>query len=95
MEFEYMQRQERFTGLSVCLLACIMASRACNQTVNEMRAASGRFIVLSSATDQLELTHENVENVLDEVRPYLMADGGDLELVEIDGLVVRLRLKGA
>ena len=43
----------------------------------------------------LELTDANVETVLDEVRPYLMADGGNVELVEIDGLVVKLRLKGA
>ncbi|MEL7316377.1 MAG: NifU family protein, partial [Cyanobacteria bacterium J06559_3] len=28
-------------------------------------------------------------------RPYLMADGGNVELVEIDGPVVRLRLQGA
>merc|ERR1719460_467163 len=43
----------------------------------------------------LELTEENVETVLDEVRPYLMADGGNVELVEIDGLTVKLRLQGA
>lgn len=30
-----------------------------------------------------------------QVRPYLMADGGNVEFVEIDGLVVKLRLKGA
>lgn len=30
-----------------------------------------------------------------QVRPYLMADGGDVEFVEIDGLVVKLRLTGA
>lgn len=30
-----------------------------------------------------------------QVRPYLMADGGNVEFVEIDGLVVRLRLAGA
>lgn len=30
-----------------------------------------------------------------QVRPYLMADGGNVELAEIDGLVVKLRLKGA
>ncbi len=36
-----------------------------------------------------------MEKVLDEVRPYLMADGGNVELVEIDGLVVKLMLKGA
>ncbi|CAI7775210.1 unnamed protein product [Closterium sp. NIES-53] len=43
----------------------------------------------------LELTEENVEKVLDEVRPYLMADGGNVELYDIDGLVVKLRLQGA
>ncbi|NER79275.1 MAG: NifU family protein [Leptolyngbya sp. SIO1D8] len=43
----------------------------------------------------LALTDENVETVLDEMRPYLMADGGNVELVEIDGPVVRLRLQGA
>lgn len=30
-----------------------------------------------------------------QVRPYLMADGGNVSLVEIDGLVVRLKLQGA
>ena len=43
----------------------------------------------------LALTSENVETVLDELRPYLMADGGNVELVEIDGPVVNLRLQGA
>lgn len=49
----------------------------------------------SSISEKLELTADNVELVLDEVRPYLIADGGDVELVEIDGLVVRLKLNGA
>jgi Fe-S cluster biogenesis protein NfuA len=43
----------------------------------------------------MELTSENVERVLDELRPYLMSDGGNVELVEIDGPIVRLRLQGA
>jgi Fe-S cluster biogenesis protein NfuA len=45
--------------------------------------------------ETLTLTTENVETVLDEMRPYLMADGGNVELVEIDGPVVKLRLQGA
>ena len=49
----------------------------------------------SSISEKLELTADNVELVLDEVRPYLIADGGDVELVEIDGLVARLKLNGA
>jgi len=43
----------------------------------------------------LALTTENVEQVLDDLRPYLMADGGNVELVEIDGPTVKLRLQGA
>lgn len=46
-------------------------------------------------TDTSALTPENVERVLDELRPYLMADGGNVELAEIDGPIVRLRLQGA
>ncbi|HHP7231303.1 MAG TPA: NifU family protein [Xenococcaceae cyanobacterium] len=43
----------------------------------------------------LALTQDNVETVLDELRPYLMADGGNVELVEIEGPIVKLRLQGA
>lgn len=43
----------------------------------------------------LPLTNANVEATLNELRPYLMADGGNVELVEIDGPVVKLRLQGA
>lgn len=43
----------------------------------------------------LDLNPENIEKVLDELRPYLMADGGNVELVDVEGPVVRLRLQGA
>lgn len=43
----------------------------------------------------MALTPENVEQVLDELRPYLMSDGGNVELVDIEGPVVKLRLQGA
>jgi Fe-S cluster biogenesis protein NfuA len=46
-------------------------------------------------SETLTLTTENVENVLDSLRPYLMADGGNVELVEIEGPTVKLRLQGA
>jgi Fe-S cluster biogenesis protein NfuA len=45
--------------------------------------------------EALALTTDNVETVLDEMRPYLMSDGGNVELVEIDGPIVKLRLQGA
>ena len=49
----------------------------------------------AAASDSRALTLENVERTLDELRPYLMADGGNVEVVEIDGPVVKVRLQGA
>lgn len=46
-------------------------------------------------TETMELTTDNVEKVLDELRPYLISDGGNVELVELDGPIVKLRLQGA
>lgn len=47
----------------------------------------------------MELTDLNVNNVLDEIRPYIEADGGYLEYVAIDylkdGPIVMVRLLGA
>ncbi|MGK7895067.1 MAG: NifU family protein [Xenococcus sp. (in: cyanobacteria)] len=43
----------------------------------------------------LALTTDNVETVLDELRPYLMADGGNVDLVDIEGPIVKLKLQGA
>ena len=39
--------------------------------------------------------NEKVKEVLDEIRPTLQADGGDVELVAIDDGVVKVRLSGA
>jgi len=49
----------------------------------------------AAGDDPRALTIPNVERVLDELRPYLMADGGNVEIVEIDGPVVKVRLQGA
>ena len=40
--------------------------------------------------------HDKVEKVIQEIRPQLQADGGDVELVEVneDG-IVKVRLTGA
>lgn len=38
---------------------------------------------------------EKVEGVLSQVRPTLLADGGDVELVDVSEGVVTLRLAGA
>jgi Fe-S cluster biogenesis protein NfuA len=38
---------------------------------------------------------EEVEEVLNQIRPSLQADGGDVELVDVVDGVVSVRLKGA
>ena len=47
------------------------------------------------STETMALTEDNVEKVLDELRPFLMADGGNVEVVELDGPIVKVRLQGA
>ena len=38
---------------------------------------------------------EKVEDALNKIRPMLQADGGDVELVDVEDGVVKVRLKGA
>ena len=38
---------------------------------------------------------DRVEAVLAKIRPHLQADGGSVELVEIEGTIVKVRLTGA
>ena len=45
--------------------------------------------------EMLELTIENVDLVLDEMRPYLLADGGNVAIRSIDGGIIELELQGA
>ena len=40
------------------------------------------------------VTREQVEAVLTQVRPYMQADGGDIELVEVDGNSAGVRFTG-
>ena len=51
------------------------------------------YTPLPSDDEPLELTWENVDMVLDEMRPYLLQDGGNVAISEIDGPVVRLELQ--
>jgi Fe-S cluster biogenesis protein NfuA len=40
------------------------------------------------------VTKERVEAVLDRVRPFLRADGGDIELVDVTGNCADVKLSG-
>ena len=38
---------------------------------------------------------EDIKKALDEIRPALQADGGDVEYIGLEGDVVQVKLKGA
>ena len=42
-----------------------------------------------------ETIEKRVQNALEEIRPKIQADGGDIELVAIESGTVKVRLKGA
>ncbi|MDO7907064.1 NifU family protein [Paenibacillus sp. JX-17] len=39
--------------------------------------------------------YDEVSEVLDKLRPFLQRDGGDVELVDVEDGIVKLRLMGA
>ena len=46
--------------------------------------------------EEMEMLKEKVEEALDKVRPSLQADGGDVELVDVDeDGVVKVKLQGS
>ena len=45
--------------------------------------------------DEVDEMKEEVESVLETLRPQLMQDGGNVELVDIDDGVVKLRMVGS
>ncbi|OPL13489.1 MAG: hypothetical protein AVO34_06370 [Firmicutes bacterium ML8_F2] len=48
------------------------------------------------STSEKEATKQKVLNVLEQIRPYLQNDGGDIEFVELtDDMRVNVRLTGA
>ena len=69
--------------------------RRARPTRTRALAVPRRTIVAAADSGVLDLTEENVVMVLDEVRPYLVSDGGDVEFVELDGCTVYLKLVGA
>ena len=54
-------------------------------------AGAGRRPVLGG---DLRDDGENVDRVLDDVRPYLIADGGNVTVVSVEDGVISLKLEG-
>jgi Fe-S cluster biogenesis protein NfuA len=65
----------------------------------EFSLTSAAVIVLANAAESqgkgTTMTSEQIETALDRIRPYLRADGGNVELLEVVGNSIRVKLTGA
>ena len=62
--------------------------------VKEPAAGSGHPMERTDHREEERMKTE-VQTVLNRIRPALQADGGDVELVDVQGGVVKVRLTGA
>lgn len=60
---------------------------------NQSNTPTGPSPGLYSA-QKFDLTVSNVDLVLEDVRPYLIADGGNVDVVSVEDGVISLRLQG-
>ncbi len=51
--------------------------------------------MMSENTQTADSMYDEVLEVLDKLRPFLQRDGGDVELVDVEDGIVKLRLMGA
>ena len=66
-------------------------------STNVDRSTPNNLSMMAAASETAEFTVETVDKVLDEVRPYLIADGGNVAVVSVDEstMGVTLALQGA
>ena len=64
-----------------------------SEVVTTSSSPATSYSPLPSDDEPLDLTWENVDLVLEEMRPYLLQDGGNVAISEIDGPIVRLELQ--
>ncbi len=77
--------------------ACGHCKSEINEILQRLNKESGVCLAAEKEAEPLTLVQKIklIEKTLDEkVRPALQADGGDIELVDIDGDVVKVKLKG-
>lgn len=43
----------------------------------------------------VETVEQKVQKALDEIKPQIQADGGDIDLVAVEGTTVKVKLRGA
>lgn len=70
----------------------LLAIKASNQSTTSSSSSSSPGLY---SAQKFELTAQNVDLVLEDVRPYLISDGGNVDVVSVQDGVVFLKLQGA
>ncbi|MBL7016682.1 MAG: Fe-S cluster assembly protein NifU [Kiritimatiellales bacterium] len=100
-EIEQVVRENDVATVEELTNAC-KAGGGCGNCVPELEAMIQKLIAKEAAIEEGVLPMTNlqkihlIEDVIDrEIRPALRQDGGDLELVDVDGDTVKVRFRGA
>ena len=94
-------RESGDSGKPAALSADTPSGKAFSLLSSEVEKALNKRNMEQEPTQKVEITtmeviKERVEKALEKIRPYLVADGGDIALVDIsDDMVVRVEMKGA
>lgn len=91
----FMTVERKATATSAETAQTIISPFDSTESGSSAAAAASAPTRSDDSSGSLDLTWENVELVLDEMRPYLIQDGGNVKIADIDGPVVRLQLEGA
>ncbi|KAL6223385.1 hypothetical protein ACLB2K_006772 [Fragaria x ananassa] len=86
-QFMLVKRTRIFLGSSV---RASNSSAAAESSSSSSSSSPGLY-----SAKHFDLTVPNVDMVLEDVRPYLIADGGNVDVVSVEDGVVSLKLQGA
>lgn len=92
--FELLDWIDAFHREAVVRLASLVPTESLSTLREDPVVAHLLETYLEEEVDEEELL-ETLEEALDEVRPYIHSHGGEMEVVQVDGGIVRLRLMGA
>eukprot|EP00850_Spirogloea_muscicola_P009800 SM000056S17918 [mRNA] locus=s56:74246:78346:+ [translate_table: standard] len=92
---EMLHEQEPTTSAQTGSSVTDAAAAVPGQIISPFARPGGPLMGSQESAAELELTVANVDMVLNDVRPYLIADGGNVEVVGVEDGIVALRLQGA
>lgn len=98
-EIEKIVREHDVTTVEQLTDTC-KAGGGCGNCIPELEAMISRLTAEEAEVEEKPMTTLQkihlIEDVIDrEIRPALRQDGGDLELVDVDGDIVKVRFRGA